>query len=129
MTPDRWQKVEELFHAALALAPDERSGYLLRVCPDDADLRAEVEALIREHIEDPSFLGEPVAMVSDGADGPESEGEEKRIGPYALIRTLGTGGMGEVFRQTRGERSRTFCGVESRASPGPQRRGPRAVRQ
>ncbi|NNE34466.1 MAG: serine/threonine protein kinase, partial [Rhodothermales bacterium] len=97
MTPERWKKIEELFHSALAVGVNERAEYLLRLCPDDEALRREVEALIIQHNEDPEFLDQPVANVTTGALSAETESTEKKIGPYRLIRTIGTGGMGEVF--------------------------------
>ncbi len=97
MTPDRWKKVEELFHAALALNPEERDDYLQRLCPDDPDLRREVQSLLSENDDDPAFLSDPVANVSERPETASAGDDEKHIGPYTVIRTIGSGGMGEVF--------------------------------
>ncbi|HET9533244.1 MAG TPA: hypothetical protein VFQ92_23010 [Blastocatellia bacterium] len=43
MTPERYQRVGELFDRALELAAEERAGYLERACGADAKLRQEVE--------------------------------------------------------------------------------------
>ena len=75
MDPQRWAKIESLYHAALAKAPAERADYLAGACPHQADLRREVESLLKE------------------ADEPL-----KRIGPYEIVGLLGAGGMGEVYR-------------------------------
>ena len=49
MTPDRWERVSELFEATLQQAPGQRSAFLSRMCVDDGELIAEVESLIRAH--------------------------------------------------------------------------------
>src|SRR5713101_7069596 len=48
MTPDRWQRIEELYHAALERPEGERAAYLREACADDAELRKEVEELLRQ---------------------------------------------------------------------------------
>ncbi len=45
MAPDRWQRIEQLYDAALALAPQERTAFLAESCAD-VDLRSEVESLL-----------------------------------------------------------------------------------
>ena len=46
MTPERWQKVEELFHAALSRPLEEQSGFLNEACVGDESLRREVDDLL-----------------------------------------------------------------------------------
>ena len=43
---DRWGRIQELYHAALALEPSERSEFLSRVCSKEPELRREVESLL-----------------------------------------------------------------------------------
>ena len=43
----RWRRIEPILDGALDLSPAQRAAYLGRVCAHDAELRAEVEALIR----------------------------------------------------------------------------------
>ena len=49
MTPVRWQKVEEIFQAAVDLLPDERARYIAQVCENDTTLRRDVESLLNQH--------------------------------------------------------------------------------
>jgi len=60
------KRVKEVFLEA-ADVPDEaaRAAYLDRACGGDAELRARVEALLRAHDPDGSFLGAPAAVVPD----------------------------------------------------------------
>jgi hypothetical protein len=48
MTPERWQRVEELYHAALARGVADRTASLANACTGDEALRREVESL-RNH--------------------------------------------------------------------------------
>ncbi len=59
-------RVKEIFLEAAEL-PDEavRVAYLDRACEGDAGLREQVEALLRSHDPEGSFLGTPAAVVRD----------------------------------------------------------------
>lgn len=51
MNADRLKQIEEIYHAALEIAPDERESFFANQCGEDEDLRREVESLR----EDPRF--------------------------------------------------------------------------
>ena len=48
MTPERWAKIEAVFHQALECRPSDRAAYLDRACAADPELRREVESLLKE---------------------------------------------------------------------------------
>ncbi len=75
-----------LFEAALARAPDERTGFIEREAGDDEVLRNGALALLAAHSASEGFL-EPV--VPDFAS--------RELGPYRLIESIGVGGMGQVY--------------------------------
>jgi hypothetical protein len=54
-TPGRWQQIEELFHAALAMADGARPGYLTGAC-QDASICREVERLLTAQARAEGFL-------------------------------------------------------------------------
>jgi serine/threonine protein kinase len=90
-----WQKVKEIFNAAVDLPLNERAGYLDRSCVDDAALRANVENLLANYKSD--FLElenihDPGSEVAGGRLRPSD-----RLKHYEIIRLLGVGGMGEVY--------------------------------
>src|SRR5581483_1789047 len=88
-SPDRLQKIEELFHAARELEPQQRAGFLSQACADDPALRAEVESLLAEHEEPGGFI-----------DSPAWEGAAELLtqaDPQPPAKSLGRGGMGEVW--------------------------------
>ncbi len=99
MHADRWAQLETIFFQALDQDPSQRSAFLDETCEDDADLRAEVEAMLDAHEDDaPLHLEEKLVQtkaqpIPMGAD----------IGPYRLIKRIGQGGMGDVFLAERAD--------------------------
>ena len=68
MTPERWIKVEELFHAALGRSPEERQAFLDEACGEDAALRRDVELLLAKGAQAGSFLEvSPLQVLTFGA--------------------------------------------------------------
>jgi serine/threonine protein kinase len=98
MSPERWQKVKEIFQTALEQAPQERFSFLAGECHGDEALRREVESLIASHEKDGSFIDSPGYEAAAGmlASDPELTMGQK-IGRYEILSTLGRGGMGEVY--------------------------------
>jgi serine/threonine protein kinase/Tol biopolymer transport system component len=100
MDPTLWQRIEDLFNETLALPSNKRKAFLADACGADAELRAEVESLLREAEDQPDdFLSEPA--VSLGAQllcRDQSEALRGRtLGAYTITRLIGRGGMGEVY--------------------------------
>jgi len=93
MTPERYQRLKALYHAALERAPDDRTALLIDACLGDDALRTEVEALLAGA--SGSFLASP-AIDLPGVAGPPLIGS--RHGPYVILQRIGAGGMGEVYR-------------------------------
>ena len=46
MTPEQWQRIEDLYHAAYARPPADRAAYLAEACRGDDALRRQVESLL-----------------------------------------------------------------------------------
>jgi WD40 repeat protein/serine/threonine protein kinase len=99
MPGSTWDRVKEIFHAALSRPAEARSAYVARACGDDDRLRAEVEALLEAHENAGTFLGEPRRGAEAGQDRSASlgEGPGTRIGPYELLQLIGEGGFGSVY--------------------------------
>jgi tetratricopeptide (TPR) repeat protein len=78
MSANRWERLSDLYHAAAALAEDERSAFLREECADDPALQADVERLVAAHeraapIEppapgDPSLSDDTPAQPADPDD-------------------------------------------------------------
>ena len=71
--PDaQWESLKKIFHAALALRPQERATYLEQVCSGDIALRHAVESLLKSHEETNNFVDTPAFhaaadMLLDGS--------------------------------------------------------------
>ncbi|HEY7547377.1 MAG TPA: hypothetical protein VID27_20950, partial [Blastocatellia bacterium] len=63
-TADRWQKVEEIFYAAIERDSALRPAFLDEACGDDVELRAEVESLIAAHERPGEFIDTPAYKVT-----------------------------------------------------------------
>ena len=100
MTPDRWKRIGEIYHSALARAGDERVSCLARECGGDDALRREVESLLDGGEPSESFLeGDALeAAARRYASIVDLDWTGRRLGRYELIARLGQGGMGEVYR-------------------------------
>ena len=100
MSPERWQNVERLYHAARAQPVDARAGFLDAACAGDVDLQREVESLLAEPTSANGILDEPALVVAaqmiSNPVGTMMIG--RRIGAYQVQTLLGAGGMGEVYR-------------------------------
>ena len=64
MPDPHWDNLKEIFHAAVALPPDERSVYLDRVCDGNDSLRQAVESLIKSHEESGNFVDKPAYQAA-----------------------------------------------------------------
>ncbi len=102
MTPERWQRIEGLFLAALERNPDRRAEFLGESCGADNELRAEVESLLAH--DGNGVIEETVrsAVATFDPDGVTWH-EGRRIGAYRLIREIGRGGMGAVYLAARAD--------------------------
>ncbi len=99
MTPERWHRIEELYHAARAQPAADRAAFLARACRGDETLRVEVESLLNEPVSNDGFLADPA--FPNGAQivaHMMPVMTDRRMGGYHLQSLLGAGGMGEVYR-------------------------------
>lgn len=94
MTASHWERVQELFHAAVELNESERVEFLNGTCGADTGLCREVRNLLNAATVADEFLESSLAGAS--ADLFDLQPNEQ-IGPYSIIRTLGEGGMGTVY--------------------------------
>ena len=98
MKNERWRQVEELFHAALERAPEERQAFLGQACGEDTELRLQVEHLISIDQRAGSRLERPVIEEVTAALDADAPLEGAQVGPYRILSLLGAGGMGKVYR-------------------------------
>jgi len=101
MTSERWQKIEQLYHAALECEEDRRATYLKEACAGDDLLYREVESLLAEARSADQFLETPAVHVAAqmlAKNQPPSYLPGQQLGSYTISSLLGAGGMGVVYR-------------------------------
>ena len=109
MSPELWQRIEDIFQTALDLAPEERNPYITKACAGDADLKRQVETLLTQYHETGNLLDETLsvhgdmhalaALINDESDPMIG----RRIGAYRIEREVGRGGMGAVYEAVRAD--------------------------
>jgi eukaryotic-like serine/threonine-protein kinase len=95
MTPERWERIQEIFHAAEERPEAERGPLLEELCGADAELRRDVESLLA------ASAGDELEQAVAGAVE-ELRREPRPAAPgwvkdYRILRRLGEGGMGLVY--------------------------------
>src|ERR1017187_8343543 len=81
MQADLWKKVEALYQAALAQPPEERAAFLLQACPDDPQLRGEVQSLLDQQAD--FFLeSAPLSAIKALSAG-------AKLGNFEIVELLG----------------------------------------
>ena len=98
MTPERWARVETLYHAARELPEEARAILLADACGDDPALREEVESLLKETVSGDGSLDTPAQAVTAAIAAAWSPLTGRTLGTYRLYKIIGAGGMGEVYR-------------------------------
>jgi tetratricopeptide (TPR) repeat protein len=93
MTPERWNRVVGLFHAALEVPTEQREEFLAQQCRDDEEYKT-VSDMIAEHAQS-GFLDHPPGRTPEAQ--PVFSESQIVAGRYKIIRFVGHGGMGEVY--------------------------------
>jgi serine/threonine-protein kinase len=108
MDPERWGKIERIFHAVLEADEGRRAAVLEDSCAGDESLRREVESLLAHHRNAGSFIETP-AFEAEVESVPRASGlpgiakakpglAGTVIAQYRVLEGIGAGGMGVVYK-------------------------------
>src|SRR5262245_30427224 len=97
MTPERYEQIGSLYHAALECEPLKRAAFLAEACGADEALRREVASLLAAHEQASNFIEQPPDDVAAGWKAASSPFQERSFAHYQMLSVLGKGGMGEVW--------------------------------
>jgi len=106
VTPERWQQISESLGKVLHSSTTQRLDYLAEIAQRDPELHRELESLLASHEEaGAEFLSTPALQTTLGQD--EADRQEsligRRLGAYQIIKQIGVGGMGVVYRAFRAD--------------------------
>ncbi len=91
MKQETWRRVDETLADALELPAEERGAFVAARLGDDAEAEREARKLVAQaEAAERLFETSPVASLSGLSAG-------SRLGPWELVRPLGSGGMGIVW--------------------------------
>jgi eukaryotic-like serine/threonine-protein kinase len=97
MTPEEWNRLFDVFHAAREKSGGERVAVLDSACGENTLLRKAVEELLRADETANGFLSEPLfsSITREPRASPIVPGQ--CLGRYVTVALIGRGGMGEVW--------------------------------
>ncbi|HUH64210.1 MAG TPA: protein kinase [Terracidiphilus sp.] len=97
MTPETWQRLKPLFHAALDRSSEDRAVFIRDVCGDDVEMRDHLLRLVQAAQEPTRRIDKPFVHIHPFPTT-RFNIDEIVLGRFRIVRLIGNGGMGEVYQ-------------------------------
>jgi len=81
MSADRWQRLEAVYHEALARPPHERTSFLDQACAGNENFRRELEQLLAWDARAGTFLDEPLLTAAGEPSSAFSPAHDPELAP------------------------------------------------
>ncbi len=110
---NNWNQISSIVDRVLELNPDERTGFVNKLCKDDPVLKTSVtnflknidssEGLWEKMFESGSALADEITTLDVEFDTSPFHPPLEQAGPYKIIRHIARGGMGNVYLAERSD--------------------------
>ena len=94
MTNSNWERIQDLYHEAMALPRSQRGAFVAKACAGDPNLERELNLLLEANDSSSDFLDTPVVKLGSV---PDNLVGLTIAGRYLVESELGHGGMSQVY--------------------------------
>ncbi len=115
MTPQRYERLRELFLSVCDLPAEQQAAALDEHCTDDPSMKNDILALLAMDAKEKGLLESPTLteniqrQLTEALATQTETPTPKTIGNYRIVRKLGDGGMGTVFEAQQDHPRRTVA--------------------
>ena len=103
MHAQNWQRVKEIFAAALDEPGENRLNFLRQTCDGDEELYAEVKSLLEANAQTEQLIEQNGFNLASKLGSNGKNYDFTKFGRYTVLREIGRGGMGAVFLAERND--------------------------